>query len=191
MGDDTWMRVAARALFGPIVAGLPSIGAVSFLSYAVGIAAAVCFATGDPTIRYVGAGLYLVAMLVERAGPVHISEADERRMLRTTAMVQVLTFAGIGFGLRYGALGTEAIAMGLVAGFAISAALMLARRLERGKDGRRVALNGLDTSDLLIAVPVFVWLGSVETMLAIAAFAAPALTLGLLVAFLIRQRKKS
>jgi len=190
LGNDSWMRRGSRALLGPIVAGLPDARSISFVASGLGLAAVVCFATGDLVISNVGAALFVVSMLVERAGPLPQSAEADLKALRLAAMVHVLTFVGIGFGLRYTALGPEAIGMGIVTGFAVSALLLLANRIERGEDARSVSLGGVETADLLIIVPIMVWLGKAEVMLAIAAFVAPAMTLGLFVAFLIRQRRK-
>lgn len=190
MGNDTWLRKLARALFGPIAAGLPSEKALALLSGGIGLAAAVCFATGDPFIREIGAGVFILWMLFERSGPVPSRNDTNFAALRSGAMVQVMVFVGLGFGLRYSALGAEAIGMGVVSGFAVSALLLLARRIERADDGRLPTMNGLDTSDLLLIFPAFIWLGKAEAMLAVTSYAAPAMTLGLFVAFLIRQRLK-
>ncbi|MEQ8664150.1 MAG: hypothetical protein RIC16_00345 [Rhodospirillales bacterium] len=192
MANDTWLRMFCRAALGPLVGRLPDPKHPLIVRMTLGLGAAVCFASGDSAIGAWGAGLFVLAMAVDRARPDDPEGKLVRLSLRTDSMVNVLVFAGVGFGLRHGPLGTEAIAMGLTAGFAAAAVLLIARRLDAttwpGRAGRS-AFSGIETDDLMLAVPVMIWLGQPETMLTWASFLLPALAIGLAIAYIIRQRR--
>lgn len=195
MSGDTWLRKASRSALGPLVNALPDQAMAMHLHFALGIVAAVCFAVGDPSVRSGGAALYVVAMALERAIPDSVTETARR-----ASMIHMLSFVGLGFGLRYSGLGSEAILMGIVAGFAVGALLLIERRLdalivekhgqERGqRHWRGASVAGIETADLLLIVPIMIWADRAEAMLAYATFVVPALTVGLTVAYVIRRKR--
>lgn len=192
MAQDTWLRMTCRAALGPLVRQLPDPKHSLLAAMALGLAAAVCFAIGDPMLRMWGAGLFLLSMFVERARPDDPEGRLVRLSVQSDSIVNVLAFAGIGFGLRYGTLGTEAIAMGLTAGFAAAAVMLIARRLDAlawPGGSARSSFAGIETGDLMIAVPVMIWAGAPETLLTWASFVLPALAIGLAIAYVVRQRR--
>lgn len=94
-------------------------------------------------------------------------------------------------GLAGGAFGPWAPAMGAVAGLAIAACFLLTVRLEARHGARAGELSGaagFDPDDALLVVPVVVWLGWSEWLLAAACLGAPLFLLYYLARFRGRLR---
>lgn len=147
-----------------------------------GLAAAACLAVGEQPWRDVGAALFVVSVLLDRA------DGDLARMTGKTtpwghtydlisdALCNALIFVGLGMGLGGGALG-------MVAGTAVAVILWLVMLME-GMEGQGAAelksVGGFDADDGILLVPIAIWLGWSQQLLVAAATVTPVVALAFL-----------
>ena len=183
MSHDTWIHRAARVVARPLVGTPVTPNQVTTLRLAAGLAAAAALAQGEADWRNWGAGIFVLGLFLDRLdGELarlsgKTSPWGHRYDLFSDGLSNVLAFLGLGVGLRAGEFGAWAPAMGLVAGLAIAAILWLVVRMESLHGARAGELGssaGFDPDDGLIAVPVLVWLGLSDWLLAAACLGAPA-----------------
>ncbi len=183
MSHDTWIHRAARVVARPLVGTPVTPNQVTTLRLAAGLAAAAALAQGEADWRHWGAGIFILGLFLDRLdGELarlggKTSPWGHRYDLFSDGLSNILAFLGLGVGLRAGEFGAWAPAMGLVAGLAIAAILWLVVRMESLHGARAAELGaaaGFDPDDGLIAVPVLVWLGLSDWLLAAACFGAPA-----------------
>lgn len=165
------------------------------LRLAAGVAAAAAFAVGDAFWRDVGAGVFVLSMVLDRAdGELarlggKTSKWGHTYDLVADALCNALLFVGLGIGLAGGAHGVWAIPMGALAGGSVAAILGLTVLIE-AREGQRAAevkgFAGLDPDDAIVLVPVAVWLGWAEPLLVAAAIGAPTFVVFFL--WLLRRR---
>ncbi len=186
MSHDTWMHRSMRVAVRPLAASPVTPNQVTTLRLAVGLAAAAAFAHGDEAWRHWGAGIFLLGMLLDRAdGELarlsgKSSSSGHTYDLLSDALSNALAFLGLGLGLRHGGFGAWAPFMGLAASLAIAAILWLVVRVEERHGQRAAELGaaaGFDPDDALLVVPVAVWLGFSQALLAAAAVGAPVFAL--------------
>ena len=106
--------------------------------------------------------------------------------LVSDALCNALAFLGLGVGLRGGEFGVWAPVMGLVAGLAIATILWMVVRMELRHGvhaGELGTTAGFDPDDGMLAVPVLVWLGMSDWLLAAACLGAPAFAIYLAIKF--------
>lgn len=173
------MRVLVRPLVGTPV----TPNHLTTLRLAAGLGAAAALAVGDPWWRNVGGAVFVVAFLLDRADG-ELARLGGRTTswghvfdLVSDGLCDVLIFVGLGVGLRAGAYGPWAIPMGLLAGGAVASIFWLVMRIEAAQGQRAAELPGFagfDPDDAILIVPVVLWLGGAEWLLAAAAFGAPA-----------------
>ncbi len=183
MSHDTWIHRAARVVARPRVGTPVTPNQVTTLRLAAGLAAAAALAQGEADWRHWGAGIFILGLFLDRLdGELarlggKTSPWGHRYDLFSDGLSNMLAFLGLGVGLRAGDFGAWAPAMGLVAGLAIAAILWLVVRMESLHGARAAELGaaaGFDPDDGLIAVPVLVWLGLSDWLLAAACLGAPA-----------------
>jgi phosphatidylglycerophosphate synthase len=152
------------------------------LRLATGLGAAVICALGPDTWQHIGAGVFLLSVLMDRAdGELarlsgKISEQGHRYDLIADTVCNAAIFLGIGIGLRHDWLGAWSILLGLVAGLAISAIFLTVLDQERQKGLRAAELGsmaGFDPDDGILAVPLFLWLGFAQELIIAGAVGAP------------------
>lgn len=192
MSHDTWIHRGVRLAVRPLVGTPVTPNQVTTLRLVVGLSAAAALAHGDDAWRAWGAGIFLLGMLLDRAdGELarlsgRFSSSGHIYDLISDALCNALTFFGLGIGLRAGLFGAWAPVMGLAAGLAIAAILWLIMRLE-DRHGERAgelgAAAGFDPDDALGAVPLLVWLGLSDWLLAAACLGAPVFALFMFVRF--------
>lgn len=148
-----------------------------------GIAAAGALAVGREPWHLVGAAMFVVSLLLDRADGTLArlkgtqSEFGHRFDLLADSACNALVFVGLGVGLRGSGLGAWAIPMGVLAGLgvvAILAQVMRAEKLAGPRAGELSGRAGFDPDDGILAVPVVVALGGSEPLLVAAAVVAPA-----------------
>ena len=186
MSHNTWIHRIVRVGVRPLIATPVSPNHVTSLRLAAGIAAAGLCAVGDPTYRAWGAGLFVISVLLDRADGELARLADKRSPgghkydLLADSFCNAIIFVGVGWGLRGGDLGFWAAALGLVAGVAVAAVLLLTLRLEARAGARAGELGGaagFDPDDAILFVPLLIWLGYSQAMIVAAAIGAPAFAL--------------
>ena len=183
MSHDTWIHRAARVVARPLARTWVTPNQVTTLRLAAGLAAAGALAEGGADWRHWGAGIFVIGLFLDRLdGEVarlggKTSPWGHRYDLFSDTLSNAVAFLGLGIGLRAGEFGAWAPAMGMVAGLAIAAILWLVVRMESlhgARAGELSSTAGFDPDDGLIAVPVLVWLGLSDWLLAAACLGAPA-----------------
>ncbi len=192
MSHNTWIHRAARVVARPLARTPVTPNQVTTLRLAAGLAAAAALAQGEADWRHWGAGMFVLGMFLDRLdGELarlsgKTSPWGHRYDLFSDGLSNILVFLGLGVGLRAGEFGAWAPAMGLVAGLAIAAILWLVVRMESRHGARAGELGttaGFDPDDGLIAVPVLVWLGLSDGLLAAACLGAPAFAVYMVLKF--------
>ncbi len=183
MSHDTWIHRAARIVARPLARTPVTPNHVTTLRLATGVAAAAALAQGEADWRHWGAGIFILAMFLDRLdGEVarlggKTSPWGHRYDMLSDTLCNALAFLGLGAGLRAGAFGAWAPAMGLLAGLAIATILWLVIRMESHHGARAGELGttaGFDPDDGMIAVPILIWFGLSDWLLAGACLGAPA-----------------
>ncbi len=192
MSHDTWIHRAARVVARPLARTPATPNQVTTLRLAVGLAAAVALAQGETDWRHWGAGMFVLGLFLDRLdGELarlsgKTSPWGHTYDLLSDALSNALAFLGLGLGLRAGQFGAWAPAMGLAAGLAIAVILWLVVRMETlhgARAGELGATAGFDPDDGLIAVPVLIWLGFSDGLLAAASLGAPAFAIYMMLRF--------
>ena len=182
MSHDTWVHRMVRPVVRPLARTPVTPNQLTWLRLLAGIAAALAFSQGEDVWRNVGAALFLLSFLLDRAdGQLarlsgKTSAYGHKLDLASDGLANGLAFLGLGIGLRDGIFGLWALAMGALAGLAVGAVLLLVVRIEaRAGEGAAElgSAAGFDPDDGMLAVPLFIWLGLQEPLLALAAVGAP------------------
>ena len=186
MSRNTWIHRIVRPGVRPLLGTGVTPNHLTTLRLVTGVAAAVALALGTPEGRAWGGALLLVSILLDRA------DGELARLggqsgawghkydLISDASCNFLVFLGIGVGLRGHSFGLWAVVMGLIAGIAITIILLLALRMEALK-GQGAAdfkgAAGFDPDDAMLIVPLVIWLGWSEALIAAACVGAPVFAL--------------
>ena len=158
---------------------------ITTLRLFTGLAAAACFAAGTKSSFDVGAGVFVLSMLLDRAdGELarqtgQTSKSGHRYDLASDWIGTVAAFLGTGIGLA-GSLGEIAIALGLVAGVGTGVLFWQSNVLKLENPPGYRAPNGrilFDPDDAMLALPLFIWMGLAASVLVVAAALAPALAI--------------
>lgn len=160
-----------------------------------GIAAAVALGLDAGTWQAIGAGIFLLSMLLDRAdgelarSTGQTSPAGHRYDLFSDCFSNIIAFVGIGVG-QMAHLGATGPILGTVAGLAIGAIFWQLHVLLIGTLRGWEPTPGIviDPDDLLALVPVLIWVGLAVPMLWAAAIITPLAALYLAVAGTRRQR---
>jgi len=154
-----------------------------------GIAAAVALGWDDGSWQGIGAAIFLLSMLLDRAdGELarqtgQSSVAGHRYDLFSDGFSNIIAFIGIGIG-QAAAIGAAGPVLGTLAGLAIGAIFLQLHVLRIGNLRGYTLAPGIliDPDDLLVLVPVLIWAGAAVPMLWAAAIITPGAALYLAVA---------
>lgn len=187
MSHNTWIHRLVRLGVRPLAATPVAPNHLTTLRLLTGLGAGALFAAGGAAALAWGAGLFVLSMLLDRADGELARLSGKKSAfghkydLVADGVCNSLAFVGLGFGLRTGTLGPWAVPMGVLAGLAIAATFYLLWRWE-AITGEAVAplggAAGFDPDDALLLVPLLLWLGFAEYLLAAAAIAAPVFAVG-------------
>ena len=192
MSHDTWIHRFARLGVRPLARTAITPNQITTLRVATGLAAAGALAEGSETWRLWGAGIFALSMLLDRADGEFArlsgktSPWGHRYDLVSDAACNAIAFVCLGIGLRDSLFGVWAYPMGLLAGAAVSAILWLVLKLEDRAGARAGELSltpGFDPDDAMLIVPIAVWLGFAEWLIAAAAVGAPLFALFMVLKF--------
>ncbi|EHM03391.1 CDP-alcohol phosphatidyltransferase [Acetobacteraceae bacterium AT-5844] len=189
MSADTIIHRVVRPAVRLVAPSGITPNTITTLRLATGIAAAVAFAVGDAGWLAIGAAIFLLSMLLDRAdGELarqtgQSSVAGHRYDLASDCFSNIIAFIGLGIG-QMAALGLLGPALGVAAGLAVGALFWQLHILRIGElRGYRLAPGILvDPDDLLIFVPILIWTGATVPMLFAAAIITPAAALWLAIA---------
>ena len=171
MSHQTILHRTIRPLVGRLAATPVSPDALTGLRLATGLGAAACFAGGGRRLA-VGAGLFLLSMLLDRAdGELarhtrRFSRFGGRLDLLADCVSTMAAFVGLGIGLASGwTTPWVAYAMGLLA--AASTAFIFLRLNGPGAGGADgpPPCRPFDPDDALLLVPLVVWCGGASWIL--------------------------
>ena len=182
MSHNTWIHRAVTVAVRPLVRTPVTPNHLTTLRLLAGLSAAAFFAFGERDMDLAGSGLFVLSLLLDRADGIlarlsgRTSDFGHAYDLISDGICDTLIFVGIGIGLSHGGLGAWTIALGLVAGLAISGIFLIVMRME-AREGPRAAeltsMAGFDADDGILLAPVCVLLGQGLPMLIAAAIATP------------------
>jgi archaetidylinositol phosphate synthase len=182
MSHNTWIHRLVRPMVEPLV-GLPvTPNQLTTLRLTFGLLASIACMRGGQTWLGLGGVLFVIALLFDRADGIlarlsgKTSSFGHRYDLVSDAISNAMIFVGIGVGLRDGPLGWWTGLLGLVAGLAVGAVLLMVV-LAEGQEGERAAelpnLAGFDADDGMVFVPIALWFGWALPLLYLAASVTP------------------
>ncbi len=183
MSHNTWIHRGVRAVLVKPLSRTPvTPNHLTTLRMVTALAAAACLAVGPEFWRYVGAVLFLLSGILDRADG-ELARLTGRSSpgghlfdLVSDGVSNVAIFVGLGVGLRDGSFGTWAVVMGIAAGLAVGLSMWLVLRMEQTSDITTYDLGGFagfDPDDALFLVPLALWLGWAEPLLVAALIGAP------------------
>ena len=138
--------------------------------------------TGSEIWLHVGGVLFTVSVALDRIdGELArltgtTSQWGHRYDLVSDAVVNMSIFIGIGYGAQDGAFGVWATPMGMAAGLSVVLIQWQVMHIE-AQTGKHTAqlpsFAGFDADDAILVVPLAIWAGGAEPLLATAAIIAP------------------
>ncbi|MBM3581515.1 MAG: CDP-alcohol phosphatidyltransferase family protein [Alphaproteobacteria bacterium] len=182
MSHDTWIHHVARVVVRPLAKTAVTPNQLTTVRLATGIAAAGTLAVGHDPWPDVAAGVFVLAMVLDRA------DGELARMTGKTspfghtydliadALCNALIFVALGAASRDSVYGYWAMPMGIAAGLAVAAILGMVVRVEKAAGARAAELGGFakfDPDDAMLVVPLAIWLGGASILLVAAAVGAP------------------
>ncbi|MEH2239424.1 CDP-alcohol phosphatidyltransferase family protein [Nostoc sp.] len=147
-----------------------------------GLAAAIAIAVGDAIWANIGAGLFALSNFLDHTdGELarlsgKSSKWGHQYDLASDAIIHILLFVCIGYGLREGKFGWWALLMGIVSGVSVACIFHLRNQMEQrlGKDAsRQPNFAGFDIEDVLYLFPIVTLLDGLEPLLMAATIGAP------------------
>lgn len=147
-----------------------------------GLAAAVAIAVGDALWANIGGGLFAFSNFLDHTdGELarlsgKSSKWGHQYDLASDAIIHILLFVCIGYGLREGKFGWWALLMGVVSGVSVACIFHLRNQMEQrlGKDAsRQPNFAGFDIEDVLYLFPIVTLLDGLEPLLMAATIGAP------------------
>jgi phosphatidylglycerophosphate synthase len=178
----TYAHHVGRWLILPLVNTPVTPNHLTTLRLLTGIAAAVAFAMGDYFWTVWGGVLFAFSALLDRAdGELarlsgKISASGHWYDLYCDALVNVVLFIGIGFGLTESVLSHWAWKMGLLSGLSIAVTFWIMFRLYESGDHPSEVFNypdGFDLDDALFLVCIFAWFDGMLPLLIASSVCAP------------------
>ena len=197
MSHNTWLHKVAGIIAKPLVKTPVTPNHITTIRLAIGLAAAAGMATGAPDWMNIAAALFFLSMVLDRADGVlarisgKISRVGHLYDLWSDAICNALIFVGLGFGLREGTHGPDAIIYGVIAGGSVTCVLCLVLKLENlsgERAGEIGSFLGFDPDDAMLLVPIAIWLGWAEQVLLAASIGAPFFAALFFIIFLYRRR---
>jgi len=182
MSHNTWLHRISRQLVRPLLDTPVTPNHLTTARLATGVAAAGCFALDEGRWDVIGAGIFVVSMLLDRAdGELARMKGTSSRFgafydLATDAISNSCVFFGLGIAAMDGVLGLWALPVGFLAGISISAIfyLIIATEARYGNGTASFdARAGFDPDDALILVPIGVLFGLGDLLLIGAGVCAP------------------
>jgi phosphatidylglycerophosphate synthase len=147
-----------------------------------GLLAAVAIAVGNANWANIGALLFALSNFLDHTdGELarlsgKISLGGHQYDLVSDAIIHILLFVGIGYGLMDSELSYWALVMGIVSGVSVACIFHLRNEMEQqlGKDAtQQPNFAGFDIEDVLYLFPVVTLLGGLKLLLIAACIGAP------------------
>ncbi|MEH1893981.1 MAG: CDP-alcohol phosphatidyltransferase family protein [Nostoc sp.] len=147
-----------------------------------GLAAAIALAVGNTIWVNIGAWLFALSNFLDHTdGELarlsgKSSKWGHQYDLVSDAIIHIILFVCIGYGLREGKFGWWALLMGIVSGVSVACIFHLRNQMEQrlGKDAsRQPNFAGFDIEDVLYLFPIVPLLNGLEPLLMAATIGAP------------------
>ena len=185
MSHDTLIHRLVRPAVRAVAPSGITPNTVTTLRIGTGMAAAAAFACAPPWPA-IGAAVMLLSLALDRAdGELarqtnQMSAGGHRYDLFSDGFSNIIAFLGLGIG-QWDSLGWAGPALGALAGAGIGTLFwqLNVAGLASVQAWRPAPGIAVDPDDLMVLVPVLVWLGLTTPMLVAAAIITPALALGL------------
>ncbi|MDZ7994009.1 MAG: CDP-alcohol phosphatidyltransferase family protein [Nostoc sp. EfeVER01] len=165
-----------------------------------GLAAAVALAVGNTIWVNIGAWLFALSNFLDHTdGELarlsgKSSKWGHQYDLVSDAIIHILLFVCIGYGLREGKFGWWALVMGIVSGVSVACIFHLRNQMEQrlGKDAsRQPNFAGFDIEDVLYLFPIVPLLNGLEPLLMAATIGAPTFAIWVIWQFLALPQSES
>ncbi|MCZ6503753.1 MAG: CDP-alcohol phosphatidyltransferase family protein, partial [Gammaproteobacteria bacterium] len=148
MSHHTWIHSLTRGCVKPLINTPVTPNHITTLRLVAGIAAAGALAVGGSPWINLGAGLFVLSFLLDRAdGELarlsgKTSPEGHRYDVIADSVCNALILVGLGLSLRDSAFGLWAVPLGLVSGAAVITVLAMVMKLESAQGYRAAELRG-------------------------------------------------
>ncbi len=192
ISHDTWIHRAVTPGVRALASTPVTPNQLTWLRLATGLAAAALIAVGSAPWTWIGCGVFVFSVLLDRADGVlarltrKFSDFGHKLDLISDTLVNALILVAAGYAARDTALGGWALPLGMVAGVSVAAVLLIVMRMEAMKGARAAELGGragFDPDDAVLLIPIFVLFGWTAPLVVAAATCAPAVALFFVVRF--------
>jgi archaetidylinositol phosphate synthase len=180
MTTKPWDAQLAYWLVKPLKDSWVNPNHLTTVRLVTGLAAAVAMST---TVYNIGAGLFALSNFLDHTdGELarlsgKSSKWGHQYDLASDAIIHILLFVCIGYGLREGKFGWWALLMGIISGVSVACIFHLRNQMEQrlGKNAsRQPNFAGFDIEDVLYLFPIVTLLDGLEPLLIAATIGAPA-----------------
>ncbi|WP_414570652.1 CDP-alcohol phosphatidyltransferase family protein [Nostoc sp. CCY 9925] len=182
MTTKTWDAQLAYWLVRPLKDSWVNPNHLTTVRLITGLAAAVALAVGNGIWANIGTVLFALSNFLDHTdGELarlsgKSSKWGHQYDLFSDAIIHILLFMGIGYGLKGGELGSWALLMGIVSGVSVACIFHLRNQMEQrlGKDAtRQPNFAGFDIEDVLYLFPIVTLLNGLQPLLIAATIGAP------------------
>ncbi|MHC0061447.1 CDP-alcohol phosphatidyltransferase family protein [Nostoc sp. UIC 10890] len=183
MTKKPWDAQLAYWLVRPLKDSWVNPNHLTTVRLVTGLAAAIAIAVGDVIWANIGAWLFALSNFLDHTdGELarlsgKTSKWGHQYDLASDAIIHILLFVCIGYGLREGKFGWWALLMGIVSGVSVACIFHLRNQMEQrlGKHAsRQPNFAGFDIEDVLYLFPIVTLLNGLEPLLMAATIGAPA-----------------
>jgi len=186
ISHDTWIHRAVTPGVRALARTPVTPNQLTWLRLGTGLSAAVLIAVGSAPWTWIGCGVFVLSVLLDRADGVlarltkRFSDFGHKLDLISDALVNALILVAAGYAARDSVLGGWGLPLGLLAGVSVAGVLLIVMRMEEVKGARAAELGGragFDPDDAVLLIPAFVLLGWTVPLVVAAAACAPAVAL--------------
>jgi archaetidylinositol phosphate synthase len=188
MSVNTWSHRLVRPVVRRLARTSITPNQLTWAHAAVGGLACLCFAWGSRDALIAGGAIWILAMLLDRA------DGDLARLTRRTSAaghdldfkvdtgMNVAMFLGLGVGLRHGALGEWAIALGVLCAVCLFLCLYWSEEIEEWLEPGQIVMGGaagFDPDDLFYIVGLCASAGLLDYVLTAGSVVLPLVTVAI------------
>ncbi|WP_445634254.1 CDP-alcohol phosphatidyltransferase [Nostoc sp. DSM 114161] len=182
MTTKTWDAQLAYWLVRPLKDSWVNPNHLTTVRLVTGLAAAVALAVGDSIWSNIGTIVFALSNFLDHTdGELarlsgKSSKLGHQYDLFSDAIIHILLFMGIGYGLRESELGSWALLMGIISGISVACIFHLRNQMEQrlGKEAtRQPNFAGFDIEDVLYLFPIVALLNGLQPLLIAASIGAP------------------
>lgn len=182
MSHQTCFHSLVRACVKPLIDTPVEPNHITSVRLITGLAAAGTLSIGGSPWVNLGASLFVLSFMLDRAdGELarlsgKTSQDGHKYDVITDSVCNALIFVGLGLSLRDSSFGHWSTFLGIIAGIAVIAVLIMVMKLESIQGPRAAELHGntlFDLDDAMLVIPLAIWLGWSTPLLYAAAIGAP------------------